>query len=83
MIARSVVKNLPIVWIGGSAGGLDIRPDHVFKVPEKRDLHVLNDEFRLDMPESAIENWCIDFILSPEDIAKEIMRIMNTGKKQA
>ena len=28
-----------------------------------------------DMPESAIESGCIDFILSPEDIAKEIVRI--------
>jgi chemotaxis response regulator CheB len=28
-----------------------------------------------DMPESAIESGCIDFILSPEDIAKEIKRI--------
>jgi two-component system chemotaxis response regulator CheB len=119
---------------------LDIEPDHVFIIPEKRDLHVLNDEFRLkpiskprgwpdvitvfmrslienwdgkliavivsgfdgdgaaalcgikevggitiaqkpdtaaqsDMPESAIASGCIDFILSPEDIAKEIARI--------
>ncbi|MBK9785008.1 MAG: chemotaxis protein CheB [Betaproteobacteria bacterium] len=28
-----------------------------------------------DMPESAIDSGCIDFILSPEDIAKEIIRI--------
>src|SRR5450755_133968 len=28
-----------------------------------------------DMPESAIETGCIDFILSPEDIAHEIVRI--------
>ena len=28
-----------------------------------------------DMPESAIDSGCIDFVLSPEDIAKEIMRI--------
>jgi chemotaxis response regulator CheB len=28
-----------------------------------------------DMPESAIASGCIDFILSPEDIGKEIMRI--------
>jgi len=123
---------------------LDIRPDHVFIIPEKRDLHVLNDEFRLkpiskprgwpdvitiflrsltkhwdgrliavivsgydgdgaealcgikevggitiaqkpetaaqpDMPESAIESGCIDFILSPEDIAKEIVRIAHAA----
>ena len=28
-----------------------------------------------DMPETAIDSGCIDFILSPEDIAKEIVRI--------
>lgn len=119
---------------------LDIKPNHVFIIPEKRDLHVINDEFRLmpiskpwgwpdvitvflksitknwdgkliavivsgfdgdgaealcgikdvggitiaqkpetasqpDMPISAIESGCIDFILSPEDIAKEIIKI--------
>jgi chemotaxis response regulator CheB len=117
-----------------------IEPDHVFIIPEQRDLHVLNGEFRLkpiskprgwpdvitvfmrsltknwngkviavivsgydgdgaealcgikkvggitiaqkpdtaskpDMPESAIASGCIDFILSPEDIAREIKRI--------
>jgi chemotaxis response regulator CheB len=119
---------------------LSIRPNHVFIIPEQRDLHVLDGEFRLkpiskprgwpdvitvflrsltqhwdgkliavivsgydgdgaaalcgikevggitiaqkldtaeqpDMPESAIASGCIDFILSPEDIAKEIVRI--------
>jgi len=119
---------------------LDIQPNHVFIIPEKRDLHVLNEEFRLkpiskprgwpdvitvflrsitenwdgqliavivsgydgdgadalcaikeiggvtiaqkpetaaqpDMPNSAIASGCIDFILSPEEIAKEIVRI--------
>jgi chemotaxis response regulator CheB len=119
---------------------LDIQPNHVFIIPEKRDLHVLDDEFRLkpiskprgwpdvitvflrsltehwngkliavivsgydgdgaealsgikevggitiaqkpdtatqpDMPMSAIASGYIDFILSPEDIAKEIVRI--------
>lgn len=119
---------------------LDIRPDHVFIIPEQRDLHVLDGEFRLkpiskprgwpdvitvflrsltehwdgklvavivsgydgdgaaalrgikdvggitiaqkpdtaaqpDMPESAVASGCVDFILSPEDIAKEIVRI--------
>ncbi|MDD2915188.1 MAG: chemotaxis protein CheB [Gallionella sp.] len=28
-----------------------------------------------DMPESAIASGCIDFVLSPEDIAQEIIRI--------
>jgi two-component system chemotaxis response regulator CheB len=30
------------------------------------------------MPESAIETGCIDFVLSPEDIAQEIARIAHT-----
>ncbi len=119
---------------------LDVKPNHVFIIPSKRDLHVLDGEFRLkpiskprgwpdvitvflrsltenwdgklvavivsgydgdgaaalsgikeaggitiaqkpetavqpDMPESAIASGHIDFILSPEDIAKEIIRI--------
>jgi len=28
-----------------------------------------------DMPESAIDTGCIDFVLSPEEIAHEIVRI--------
>jgi two-component system chemotaxis response regulator CheB len=117
-----------------------IRPNHVFIIPEQRDLHVLEGEFRLkpiskprgwpdvitiflrsltqhwggkiiavivsgydgdgavalcgirevggitiaqkletaaqpDMPESAIASGCIDFVLSPEDIAQKITRI--------
>jgi chemotaxis response regulator CheB len=125
---------------------LEIQPNHVFIIPEKRDLHVLNGKFRLkpiskprgwpdvitvfmcslteqwdgkliavivsgydgdgaaalcgikevggitiaqkpdtagqpDMPESAIASGCIDFILSPEDIAKEIIRIANVVLK--
>ncbi|HUX59910.1 MAG TPA: chemotaxis protein CheB [Ignavibacteriaceae bacterium] len=120
-----------------------IEPNHVFIIPEQRDLHVLDEEFRLkpiskprgwpdvitvflrsltqnwegkliavivsgydgdgsaalcgikevggitiaqkpetagqpDMPESAMASGCIDFVLSPEDIAKEIIRIANT-----
>jgi two-component system, chemotaxis family, protein-glutamate methylesterase/glutaminase len=30
-----------------------------------------------DMPESAIATGCIDFVLSPEDIAREIVRIIH------
>ena len=117
-----------------------IEPDHVFIIPENRDLHVENGEFRLkpiskprgwpdvitvflrslthywngrliavivsgydgdgaaalcgikeaggitiaqqlstakqpDMPESAIASGCIDYVLSPEAIALEIVRI--------
>lgn len=122
---------------------LDIQPNHVFIIPEKRDLHVLDGEFRLkpiskprgwpdvitvfmhsmtenwdgkliavivsgydgdgaaalggikevggitiaqkpetakqpDMPESAIESGFVDFVLSPEDIAKKIIQIAHT-----
>ncbi len=117
-----------------------IEPNHVFIIPEQRDLHVLEGEFRLkpiskprgwpdvitvflrsltehwdgkliavivsgydgdgaaalcgikeaggitiaqkpdtavqpDMPESAIASGCIDYVLSPENIAQEIIRI--------
>jgi two-component system chemotaxis response regulator CheB len=33
-----------------------------------------------DMPESAIASGCIDFILSPEDIAREIIRIAHASE---
>jgi chemotaxis response regulator CheB len=124
---------------------LDVKPNHVYIIPEQRDLHVLDDEFRLkpiskprgwpdvitvflksltqywdgkliavivsgydgdgadalcgikevggitiaqkpdtaiqpDMPESAIASGCIDFILSPEDIAQEIIRIAHADE---
>ncbi len=36
--------------------GLDIRPDHVFIIPPKRDLHVSNGEFRL-RPISKPHGW--------------------------
>src|ERR1035437_9685399 len=35
---------------------LDIQPNHVFIIPEKRDLHVLGDEFRLK-PISKPRGW--------------------------
>jgi two-component system chemotaxis response regulator CheB len=33
-----------------------------------------------DMPESAIASGCIDFVLSPEEIAKEIVRIARASQ---
>ncbi len=187
----SLVKDFPLVCVGGSAGGLDayirllqnlpadmgvaivivnhittmptrlheilpryttmpvelitesllIELNHVFIIPENRDLHVLDGEFHLkpiskprgwpdvitvflrsltrywdgkliaiivsgddgdgaaalcdiqqiggititqklstakqpDMPESAIASGCIDFVLSPENIAQQIVRIV-------
>ncbi len=124
---------------------LNIAPNQVFIIPAKRDLHILNGEFRLkpiskpwgwpdvitvfmrsltvnwngqlvavivsgydgdgadalcgikevggitiaqkpdtaaqpDMPETAIDSGCIDFILSPEEIAKKIAQIANKEK---
>ena len=123
-----------------------IEPNHVFIIPEQRDLHVLDGEFRLkpiskprgwpdvitvflrsltqhwdgkliavivsgydgdgaaalsdikkaggitiaqkldtavqpDMPESAIASGCIDFVLSPENIAQEIVRIARRDER--
>lgn len=34
-----------------------------------------------DMPQSAIASGCIDFVLSPEEIAKEIVRIAHTASR--
>ncbi|MEI6032937.1 MAG: chemotaxis protein CheB [Verrucomicrobiae bacterium] len=125
---------------------LRIQPNRIFIIPEQRDLHVLNGDFRLepiskprgwpdvitvflrsltkhwrgkliavivsgydgdgaaalrgikevggitiaqrldtakrpDMPESAIASGFVDFVLSPEDIAKAILRIANAEEK--
>jgi chemotaxis response regulator CheB len=38
----------------------------------------LDTAIQSDMPESAIDTGCIDLVLSPEDIAKEIVRIAQT-----
>jgi len=35
-----------------------------------------------DMPESAIASGCIDFVLSPEDIAKEIVKIARAALEE-
>ncbi len=60
---------------------LRIQPNRVFIIPSNRDLHVEAGEFQLkprgwpDMPESAVGSSCLDFVLSPQDIAREIVRI--------
>src|SRR5512132_1605570 len=129
--------NMPVELI---TERLLIQPNHVFIIPEQRDLHVLDGEFRLkpiskprgwpdvitvflrsltehwdgkliavivsgydgvgaaalcgikevggitiaqkfdtagqpDMPKSAVASGCIDFILSPEDIARQIAKV--------
>lgn len=135
---------MPVALITES---LIIEPNHVFIIPEKRDLHVFEGAFRLkpiskprgwpdvitvflrsltknwdgkliavivsgydgdgsaalcgikevggitiaqkldtakqpDMPLSAIESGCIDFVLSPEDIAREIVRISHAQEME-
>jgi len=62
MNVKNAVKDFPVVCVGGSAGGITIA--------QKPDTAV-----QPDMPESAISSGYIDFILSPEGIAKEIIRI--------
>jgi two-component system, chemotaxis family, protein-glutamate methylesterase/glutaminase len=44
---------MPVILISEK---LDIEPDHVYIIPEKRDLHILNDEFRLK-PISKPRGW--------------------------
>lgn len=135
---------MPVILITNK---LDIQPNHVFIIPENRDLHILEGEFILkpiskprgwpdvitvflrsmtenwdgklvavivsgldgdgaaalsgikeaggitiaqkldtasqpDMPESAIASGCIDFILSPQDIALQIARIAHRESKK-
>ena len=36
-----------------------------------------------DMPESAIASGCIDYVLSPEEIAQEIVRIASAEVQAA
>jgi two-component system, chemotaxis family, protein-glutamate methylesterase/glutaminase len=40
----------------------------------------LNTSSHPSMPESAIASGCIDFVLSPEDIARQIVRIADEGQ---
>ncbi len=134
--------SMPIEMITES---LLVEPNHIFIIPEKLDLHVIDGEFRLkaaskpagwpdvitvflnslarnwdgkliavilsgfdgdgsnalcgikavggitiaqkaetasrpDMPNSAIASGCIDFILAPDDIAKQILKIAREEK---
>src|SRR6202142_476909 len=54
----------------GAAALCDIREMGGITIAQK-----LETATQPDMPESAIASGCIDFILSPEDIAREIARI--------
>jgi len=50
---------------------LDIQPNHVFIIPEKRDLHILDDEFRLKAI-SKPRGW-------PDVITVFLRSLTNTG----
>lgn len=54
----------------GAAALCDIKEIGGITVAQK-----LRTASRPDMPESAIASGCIDFVLSPEDIAQELVRI--------
>jgi len=56
------VNDFPIVCVGGSAGGITI-------------AQKLSTASQPDMPESAIKSGCIDYVLSPENIAQKIARV--------
>ena len=137
---HEILPNFTTMPVNLITESLLIEPNHVFIIPENRDLHVLGGEFILkpiskprgwpdvitvflrsltnnwdgklvavivsgydgdgaaalcdikeiggitiaqkldtatqpDMPESAIASGCIDFVLSPEDIAQKIIEI--------
>jgi chemotaxis response regulator CheB len=137
---HEILPNYTAMPVALITEGLVLQPNHVFIIPEKRDLHVsegalilkpiskphgwpnvitvflqsftnhwkgkiiavivsgydgdgaaalcgireaggitiaqkLETAAKPDMPESAIDSGCIDFILSPENIAQEIIRI--------
>ncbi len=79
-------KDFPVVCVGGSAGLIavivseydgdvaaalcGIKEVGGITIAQKLDTTAVP-----DMPERAIASGCVDFILSPENIAKEIMRI--------
>jgi len=64
MDKKRIEKDFPVICVGGSAVGITIA--------QKPDTAAIP-----DMPESAIASGCIDYILSPEEIAKEVKRIVN------
>jgi two-component system chemotaxis response regulator CheB len=63
-----IINNFPVVCVGGSAGGITI-------------AQKLDTAAQPDMPESAIASGYIDIILSPEDVAREILRITHASSR--
>lgn len=72
---RPSAKDFPIVCVGGSAGGLDAYIRLLQNLPSDMGVAIVIVNHITEMPSSAIESGCIDFILSPENIAQEIVRI--------
>ena len=74
LVRRSLNLTIPAAALCGikEAGGITI-------------AQKLETAAQPDMPESAIATGCIDFVLSPEDIAREIVRIArgDTLRKQS
>jgi two-component system chemotaxis response regulator CheB len=73
------MTSFPIVCIGGWAGGLDW--EVAAAMCNSKDIsgttitHKPSTADEPDMPESALASGCIDLVLSPEDIAQEIILI--------
>lgn len=84
MKTKVLAKDFPIVCVGGSAGGLDdyIRLSDIKEVGGITIAQKPDTAGQPDMPESAIASGFIDFILSPENIAAEIVRISNSINKK-
>jgi chemotaxis response regulator CheB len=56
----------------GSAALCEIKEVGGITIAQKLDTAI-----QPDMPESAIESGCVDFVLSPEDIARKIIQIIH------
>ena len=67
---KHVTKNFPIVCAASRRWGITI-------------AQKLDTASQPDMPESAIDTGCIDFVLSPEGIGREIVRIAQGEAKAA
>jgi len=56
--------------------GLAVAPDHLYVILPNATLTLYDDTLHLpSMPRSAIETGCVDFVLRPQQIAREISRL--------
>ncbi|OGQ90089.1 MAG: hypothetical protein A2464_10185 [Deltaproteobacteria bacterium RIFOXYC2_FULL_48_10] len=84
MKTHTAARDFPIVCVGGSAGGLDAYSRLLKHLPNDMGVAIAQKPDTAgppDMPESAIASGYIDFILSPENIAQEIIRIAHTVRR--